>query len=69
MMQLESQTLELDTLRPTKTTIMVIGGAEDKVHGKEILQTFFNRSGGVNARLAVIPSASREPAAQGDRYR
>ena len=69
MMQLESQALELDTLRPTKTTIMVIGGAEDKVHGKEILQTFFNRSGGVNARLAVIPSASREPAAQGDRYR
>jgi cyanophycinase len=69
MMQLESQALELDTLRPTKTTIMVIGGAEDKVHGKEILQTFFNRAGGVNAKLAVIPSASREPAAQGDRYR
>ncbi|MDJ0557028.1 MAG: cyanophycinase [Microcoleaceae cyanobacterium MO_207.B10] len=69
MMQLESQALELDKLRPTKTTIMVIGGAEDKVHGKEILQTFFNRSGGVNAKLAVIPSASREPGAQGDRYR
>ncbi|ABG51216.1 cyanophycinase [Trichodesmium erythraeum IMS101] len=68
-MQLESQSLELDTLRPTKTTIMVIGGAEDKVHGKEILQTFFNRSGGVNAKLAVIPSASREPGSQGDRYR
>lgn len=68
-MQLESQAIELDRLRPTKTTIMVIGGAEDKVHGKEILQTFFNRSGGVNAKLAVIPSASREPAAQGDRYR
>jgi len=68
-MQLESQSLELDTLSPTKTTIMVIGGAEDKVHGKEILQTFFNRSGGVNAKLAVIPSASREPGSQGDRYR
>lgn len=68
-MQLESQASELDTLRPTKTTVMVIGGAEDKVHGKEILQTFFNRAGGVNAKLAVIPSASREPAAQGDRYR
>ncbi|MGD1702214.1 cyanophycinase [Dapis sp. BLCC M229] len=69
MMQLESQVLELDTLRPTKTTIMVIGGAEDKVHGKEILQTFFNRAGGINSKLGVIPSASREPAAQGDRYR
>ncbi len=40
MMQLESQALELDTLRPTKTTIMVKVGAEDKLHGKEILQTF-----------------------------
>ncbi|MCL2924361.1 MAG: cyanophycinase [Trichodesmium sp. MAG_R04] len=69
MMQLESQASELDTLSPTKTTIMVIGGAEDKVHGKEILQTFFNRAGGINAKLGVIPSASREPAAQGDRYR
>ena len=69
MMQLESQTSELDTLSPTKTTIMVIGGAEDKVHGKEILQTFFNRAGGINAKIGVIPSASREPAAQGDRYR
>ncbi|NEP42078.1 MULTISPECIES: cyanophycinase [Okeania] len=69
MIQLESQASKLDILRPTKTTIMVIGGAEDKVHGKEILQTFFNRAGGVNARLAVIPSASREPGAQGDRYR
>ncbi len=68
-MQLESQALEQDKLCPTKTTIMVIGGAEDKVHGKEILQTFFNRAGGVNAKLAVIPSASREPAAQGGRYR
>ncbi|MCL2932851.1 MAG: cyanophycinase [Trichodesmium sp. MAG_R03] len=69
MMQLESQALELDILSPTKTTIMVIGGAEDKVHGKEILQTFFYRAGGVNGKIAIIPSASREPAVQGDKYR
>ncbi|MCP2730326.1 cyanophycinase [Symplocastrum sp. BBK-W-15] len=52
----------------TKTAIMVIGGAEDKVHGREILQTFFYRSGGSEARLAIIPSASREPTLVGDRY-
>jgi cyanophycinase len=55
--------------QPTKTAIMVIGGAEDKVHGREILTHFFNRSGGLDARIAVIPSASREPAIIGDRYR
>jgi len=53
----------------TKTAIMVIGGAEDKVHGREILHSFFSRSGSTDARIAVIPSASREPAIIGDRYR
>lgn len=68
-MELESEAInELKPLPRTKTTIMVIGGAEDKVHGREILQTFFNRSGGTNAIIGIIPSASREPAAQGERY-
>ena len=53
----------------TKTAIMVIGGAEDKVHGREILYSFFGRSGATDARIAIIPSASREPAIIGDRYR
>lgn len=48
---------------------MIIGGAEDKIHGREILQTFFQRSGGQEAKLAIIPSASREPLVVGDRYR
>nr|WP_322744435.1 MULTISPECIES: cyanophycinase [unclassified Coleofasciculus] len=52
----------------TKTAIIVIGGAEDKVHGREILHTFFCRSGSSEARIAIIPSASREPAIIGDRY-
>ena len=30
----------------THNAILAIGGAEDKVHGKEILHTFFERSGG-----------------------
>lgn len=53
----------------TKTAIMVIGGAEDKVHGREILSSFFSRAGSTDARIAIIPSASREPAIIGDRYR
>ncbi|HIK30430.1 MAG TPA: cyanophycinase [Oscillatoriales cyanobacterium M59_W2019_021] len=53
----------------SKPTILVIGGAEDKVHGREILHTFFTRSGATEARIAIIPSASREPVAIGERYR
>jgi cyanophycinase len=49
--------------------ILVIGGAEDKVHGKEILQAFWQRSGGSDAIIAIVPSASREPTVIGDRYR
>jgi cyanophycinase len=52
----------------TKTAVLVIGGAEDKVHGREILHTFFGRAGALEARIAIIPSASREPAIIGDRY-
>ena len=52
----------------TKNTILVIGGAEDKVHGKEILQTFFQRSGGTDAIIGIVPCASREPTLIGERY-
>ncbi len=52
----------------TKTAVLIIGGAEDKVHGREILHTFFGRSGSLDARIAIIPSASREPAIIGERY-
>lgn len=43
MLQLEEQSLEMRTPQATKTAVLVIGGAEDKVHGREILQTFFSR--------------------------
>lgn len=52
----------------TKNAILVIGGAEDKVHGKEILRTFFQRSGGSDARIGIVPCASREPSLIGERY-
>ncbi len=67
--QLELQSFGEKMPQSTKTAIMVIGGAEDKVHGREILHNFFNRSGSTDARIAIIPSASREPAIIGDRYR
>lgn len=69
MQQLTSRSTEHTQPPSTKTTIMVIGGAEDKVHGREILHTFFTRAGGSQARLAIIPCASREPVIIGDRYR
>lgn len=47
---------------------LVIGGAEDKVHQLEILQTFWRRAGGYQARLGIIPSASGEPAVIGSLY-
>lgn len=69
MLQLESQSWVQSMPQSTKTAIMIIGGAEDKVHGREILQTFFYRAGGLDARIAIIPSASREPSIIGERYR
>ncbi len=68
MLQLESQMSETKMPLSTKTAILVIGGAEDKVHGREILHHFFKRAGGSESIIAIIPSASREPALTGGRY-
>ncbi|MBD2312190.1 cyanophycinase [Desertifilum sp. FACHB-1129] len=68
MLQLESQSLAQEMPQSTKTAVMIIGGAEDKVHGREILHTFFSRAGAADAAIAIIPSASREPAVIGERY-
>jgi len=68
MLQLKVQSSEMTTPQATKTAVLVIGGAEDKVHGREILHTFFCRSGSTDAHIAIIPSASREPAITGGRY-
>lgn len=64
--QVKNQTI--DSSQSTKNAILVIGGAEDKVHGKEILQTFFRRSGGTDAKIGIVPCASREPNLIGERY-
>ncbi len=68
MQQLEAQSLEIRTPQATKTAVLVIGGAEDKVHGREILHSFFGRARSTDAHIAIIPSASREPAMIGSRY-
>ena len=68
MLQLKAQSLEMKTPQATKTAVLVIGGAEDKVHGREILHTFFGRAGASDAHIAIIPSASREPSIIGARY-
>jgi len=41
--------------------IIPVGGAEDKVRGREILKRFLKVSGGSDARIAVIPTASALP--------
>jgi len=69
MLQTETHPSHPAVPAQTTTAILIIGGAEDKVHGREILRTFWERSGGTDAILAVIPSASREPTIIGDRYR
>src|SRR6476469_4723517 len=38
--------------------LMIIGGAEDKLHKRTILKDFVAASGGQDARIAVIPTAS-----------
>ena len=51
-----------------RNSILVIGGAEDKVHGKEILSSFWHCAGETSAIIGIIPSASREPSIIGERY-
>jgi len=51
-----------------RSSVLVIGGAEDKVHGKEILHSFWHCAGGTDAIIGIVPSASREPTIIGDRY-
>ena len=68
MINTEVKNSTTSSSQSTKNAILVIGGAEDKVHGKEILQTFFQRSGGTDAVIGIVPCASREPILIGERY-
>jgi len=50
-------------------TVILIGGAEDKVRDRVILQRFVSLAGGKRARIVVISTASAFAQEAGDRYR
>ncbi len=50
-------------------TVIIIGGAEDKVRDRVILQRFVALAGGERARIAVISTASSFGLVAGERYR
>ncbi len=50
-------------------TVIVIGGAEDKVRDRVILGRFVALAGGTDAQIAVISTASSMGAEAGERYR
>ena len=50
-------------------TVIVIGGAEDKVRDRVILSRFVALAGGDKATIVVLSTASSLGAEAGDRYR
>ena len=44
-----------------QTSLLIIGGAEDKVGRTTVLRRFFRLAGGSKARIVVIPTASSFP--------
>lgn len=63
VMQLDSQVPPVQ-----RGAVMAIGGAEDKLNDRIILSTFLQLSGGRNARIAIVPTASSIETA-GERYK
>ncbi|MEO0770366.1 MAG: cyanophycinase [Cyanobacteria bacterium J06649_4] len=68
MLEMKSRLAQKSMAISTQYPVMIIGGAEDKTNGCDILKAFFESAGGCNATIGIIPSASREPAIVGDRY-
>ena len=52
----------------TRYPVIIIGGAEDKTGDRTILKAFFESAGGHDAKIGIIPCASREPTLVGNRY-
>ena len=50
-------------------TVIIIGGAEDKVRDRVILSRFVALAGGADATIAVISTASSLGLEAGERYR
>ncbi len=68
---ISQQSMPISTESPmisTRYPMMVIGGAEDKVNGCDILTTFFESAGSKLSVIGILPCASQEPIIVGDRY-
>ena len=52
----------------TRYPVIIIGGAEDKTGECTILKAFFESAGGKDAKIGIVPCASREPTLVGTRY-
>jgi cyanophycinase len=68
MLELKYRLAQKSMAISTQYPVMIIGGAEDKTDGCDILTAFFKSAGGGDATIGIIPAASREPAVVGDRY-
>ena len=68
MLEIKPRSAQQFMTTSTQYPVMVIGGAEDKVNGCEILTAFLESAGGHRATIGIIPCASREPSIVGDRY-
>jgi cyanophycinase len=55
--------------RTVHTSLLIIGGAEDKVGRSTVLRRFVRLAGGRQARIVVIPSASSSPEEAVQTYR
>lgn len=44
-----------------RSAILAVGGAEDKVDRREVLERFVREAGGKSARIAILPTASAVP--------
>jgi cyanophycinase len=53
----------------TEGTVIIIGGAEDKVRDRVILSRFVALAGGVDATIAVVSTASSMGLEAGERYK
>jgi len=45
----------------SRSAILAVGGAEDKVDRREVLERFVREAGGPRARIAILPTASAVP--------
>ena len=68
MLEVQPILAQQSMVNSTHYPVMVIGGAEDKVNGCDILTAFFQSAGGKMATIGIIPCASQEPSVVGDRY-